>query len=64
MCAFDLPSGAVRDELVRRLREEEKVLLLPAGVIGVRMRPALSISAEEIDLALSATGRALARVSP
>jgi L-lysine 6-transaminase len=64
MCAFDLPSGAVRDELVRRLREEEKVLLLPAGVIGVRTRPALSISAEEIDLALSATGRALARVSP
>ncbi|UWS69862.1 aminotransferase class III-fold pyridoxal phosphate-dependent enzyme [Streptomyces noursei] len=59
MCAFDMPNVTLRDTLLRRLREEEKVLMLPGGVATVRVRPALSVTTEEIDVALAALGRVL-----
>ncbi|MFJ9036792.1 L-lysine 6-transaminase [Streptomyces sp. NPDC102406] len=60
MCSFDLPSAAFRDAFVDVLREEG-VLVLPGGERTVRLRPALSVSQEELSLALDAFGRALKR---
>ncbi|MCH0570785.1 L-lysine 6-transaminase [Streptomyces sp. MUM 136J] len=60
MCAFDLPSTEFRDTFVEVLREEG-VLVLPGGAFTVRLRPALSVSPEELSLALDAFDRALKR---
>ncbi|GII78415.1 L-lysine 6-transaminase [Sphaerisporangium rufum] len=62
MCAFDVAAG--RDRLIATLREEEGVLVLPCGERSVRLRPALSITAEEIGYGLAALGRALATLAP
>ncbi|MFD0772360.1 L-lysine 6-transaminase [Streptomonospora algeriensis] len=63
MCAFDLPTASLRNEIVRRLLVEEKVLVLPSGVRSVRLRPALSISKEEVDTVLESFDRVLSRTS-
>jgi L-lysine 6-transaminase len=63
MCAIDLPDAEDRDTVVRLLREDEQVLLLPCGDRSVRFRPALNVSAEELDLACDALERVLARTS-
>lgn len=63
MCAFDVPTRELRDEVVRRMREEERVLVLPSGERTVRARPALNISRAELDLAVSALDRTLARMA-
>ncbi|MFE0514875.1 L-lysine 6-transaminase [Streptomyces sp. NPDC058964] len=60
MCAIDLPDDGVRDEVVRRLRTEEQVIALPCGERTVRFRPALSITQEELGIALRALDRVLA----
>ncbi|WP_435220244.1 L-lysine 6-transaminase [Streptomyces sp. Tue6028] len=60
MCAIDLPDGAVRDDVVRRLRTEEQVIALPCGERTVRFRPALSITRDELGFALRALDRILA----
>lgn len=62
MCAFDLPSTALRDEVVTRMREREQVLVLPSGERSVRVRPALSIQQDELAHALAALDRVLAGV--
>lgn len=54
MCAFSLPTPALRDELVRRLWDR-RVILLPSGERSVRFRPALTVSREDIDAAIDAT---------
>jgi L-lysine 6-transaminase len=53
MCAFSMPSGADRDELVRLLWDR-RVIMLASGPDSVRFRPALTVSREEIDAALAA----------
>src|SRR6476659_2601 len=53
MCAFSLPSGAERDELIRRLWER-RVIMLASGRDSVRFRPALTVSRDEIDAAVDA----------
>ena len=58
MCAFDLPSTADRDELIRALWRRG-VIVLPAGDDAVRFRPALTVSRGEIDIAISAVRAAL-----
>src|ERR1700744_1807776 len=58
MCAFNLPTTADRDELIRQLWRRG-VILLPAGGDGVRFRPALTVSAAEIDEAVAAVRAAL-----
>ena len=58
MCAFSLPTGAERDELVRRLWDRH-VIMLPSGVDSVRFRPALTVSRAEIDAAVDAVREAL-----
>jgi L-lysine 6-transaminase len=62
MCAITLPSAALRDEVVRRLREEERVLMLGCGEAGLRFRPALTVRAEELDRALAALDRVLVKI--
>jgi len=62
MCAITLPSTAVRDEVVRRLREDEHVLMLPSGPTSLRVRPALTVSTDEIDKGVAALDRVLAAV--
>jgi L-lysine 6-transaminase len=59
MCAFTLPSAAVRDAVVTRLRSEEHVLLLPSGAASIRFRPALTVTAAELDRGLAALDRVL-----
>jgi L-lysine 6-transaminase len=53
MCAFSLPSGEERDELIRRLWGR-RVVMLASGPDSVRFRPALTVSREEIDTAVDA----------
>jgi L-lysine 6-transaminase len=59
MCAFDLPTTADRDELIRRLWRRG-VIVLPAGSDGVRFRPALTVSRADIDAAIAGIRAALA----
>jgi L-lysine 6-transaminase len=59
MCALTLPSAAVRDEVLRRLRVEEHVLMLGCGPDSLRVRPALTISVEELDQGVAALDRVL-----
>jgi L-lysine 6-transaminase len=59
MCAIDLPDTASRDALVARLRDDEHVLMLPCGERSLRFRPALTVTADELDAACAAIERAL-----
>ncbi|PXX05765.1 L-lysine 6-transaminase [Mycolicibacterium moriokaense] len=58
MCAFSLPTAAQRDELIRRLWDR-RVIMLASGATSVRFRPALTVSREEIDAAVTAVRDAL-----
>lgn len=62
MCAFSLPSTAVRDEAIRALWHRA-VIVLPTGTDGVRFRPALTISRADIDVAMAALWSALTAVT-
>ncbi|MCW2878216.1 MAG: L-lysine aminotransferase [Sphaerisporangium sp.] len=57
MCAFDVSTG--RERLITALRDDEGVLVLPCGERSVRLRPALSVTPEEIEYGLAALGRTL-----
>jgi L-lysine 6-transaminase len=59
MCACTLPSREVRDEVVRRMREDERVFVLGCGQQSVRFRPPLTITGEELDRGLAALDRVL-----
>jgi L-lysine 6-transaminase len=59
MCAFDLPTEADRDELIRQLWRR-CVILLPTGANGVRFRPALTVTRADIDAAIAGLRSALA----
>ncbi len=59
MCALDLPDAELRDTVVRRMREDEHVLLLPCGERSVRFRPALNVPEDELRAATAALGRVL-----
>ncbi|QIK71956.1 L-lysine 6-transaminase [Propioniciclava coleopterorum] len=59
MCALSLPDTAARDEVLRRLRDDERVLMLGSGRRTIRFRPALTVTREELDRAVDATDRVL-----
>jgi L-lysine 6-transaminase len=59
MCAFDLPDGQRRDDLIRRLYDDEQVLALGCGPSSIRFRPALSITRDELGEAVAAVDRVL-----
>lgn len=58
MCAFSLPTTALRDELVRRLWDRG-VIMLASGQDSVRFRPALTVSLSELDAAVEAVREVL-----
>lgn len=60
--ACDLDSAALRNAVVADLYDQEQVIVLPCGQRSVRFRPALSISEDEIDLAVAALARTVGRV--
>lgn len=62
MCAFSMPSGMLRDELVAGLWERG-VIMLGCGPDSVRFRPALTVSPAEIDTALDAVRAVLRTMS-
>ena len=61
MCAFSLPDKAARDEVVRSLRDDERVLLLGCGSRSVRFRPALNVSEADLAAGVAALDRVLRR---
>ena len=61
MCAFSMPDAAQRDELVSQLWDR-KVIMLASGPDSVRFRPALTVSREELDLAIDAVHAVLAQM--
>jgi L-lysine 6-transaminase len=63
MCAFTLPSAEMRNAVLTALREDEHVLMLGCGTTSLRVRPALTISLEEIDRGIAALDRVLATVA-
>ncbi len=61
MCAFSLPDRTARDGVLRRLREQERVLLLGCGTRSVRFRPALTVTDDELAAGVAALDRVLGR---
>jgi L-lysine 6-transaminase len=62
MCAFTLPSAGLRDAIVTKLRQDEHVMVLGCGVSSLRVRPALTVSVDEIDRGIAALDRVLASI--
>jgi L-lysine 6-transaminase len=63
MVAVDLPDPQARDTVLTELRDHDHVLGLPSGERAIRFRPALTVSTDELDEAVDALGRAIARVA-
>ncbi|HYI52803.1 MAG TPA: L-lysine 6-transaminase [Microlunatus sp.] len=60
--AVDLTDRSVRDRVVADLHDREHVIVLACGERSIRFRPALSVSTDEIDEAVSALARSVDRV--
>jgi L-lysine 6-transaminase len=58
--AVDLPTPAARAAAVRHLHDVERVLILGGGERSIRFRPALTVTAQELDEAVGALARAVA----
>ncbi|PZS35964.1 MAG: L-lysine 6-transaminase [Pseudonocardiales bacterium] len=63
MCAFTLPTAELRNTVITRLREDERVLVLGCGTSSLRFRPALIVSADELDRAMAAIDRVLSALA-
>ena len=63
MCAFSLPTGALRGQVVDALRDEEDVLLLGCGSRSIRFRPALTVTVADLQVGVAALDRVLTRLS-
>ncbi|MEP7020835.1 MAG: L-lysine 6-transaminase, partial [Pseudonocardiales bacterium] len=63
MCAFTLPTAELRNTVITRLREDERVLVLGCGTSSLRFRPALIVTADELDRALAAIDRVLSALA-
>ncbi|MDN5571410.1 MAG: L-lysine 6-transaminase [Propionibacteriaceae bacterium] len=59
MCAISLPDGAARAEALRRLADDERILMLGCGRRSLRVRPPLTVDVATIDRALDAIDRVL-----
>jgi L-lysine 6-transaminase len=60
--ACDLPTRTLRDAALGELRESEGVLALACGERSLRFRPALTVREDEIDEAVAALSRVVARL--
>jgi L-lysine 6-transaminase len=63
MCAITLPTSELRNEVVTRLRTDERVLVLACGQTSLRVRPALTVTEAELDRGVAALDRVLAAVT-
>ena len=61
MCAFDLPTRAMR-ESIRRAAFEMGLVVLGCGDAAIRFRPPLNVTTEEIDKGLDILARSIDRV--
>ncbi|MDT4997502.1 MAG: L-lysine 6-transaminase, partial [Pseudonocardiales bacterium] len=59
MCACTLLSPQLRDEVVRRMRQDERVFVLGCGQQSLRFRPPLTVTAQDLDRGLAALDRVL-----
>nr|WP_280213435.1 L-lysine 6-transaminase [Nocardia cyriacigeorgica] len=59
MCAITLPDTRFRDDVLTQLREREHVLIIGTGERGIRFRPPLTVTVEELDAAVTALDRVL-----
>lgn len=59
LCAITLPSATQRDVVLTDLRQRERVLLLGTGARGIRFRPPLTVTTDELDEAVDALDRVL-----
>jgi L-lysine 6-transaminase len=59
MCALTLPTAELRNQVITRLRKEHQVVMLGCGRNSLRVRPALTITAAELDRALAALDEVL-----
>jgi L-lysine 6-transaminase len=62
MCAFDLADAATRQAVIEGLREQ-RVLVLPCGERSVRLRPALSVTEDELGVGLDALDKVLGGIT-
>lgn len=62
MCAVTMPDQDVRDRVLKVMLESERVIMLGCGERSLRLRPALTVTPELIELALGALDRALTAV--
>ncbi|HWB67079.1 MAG TPA: L-lysine 6-transaminase [Mycobacteriales bacterium] len=58
MCALDLPDADSRDAVLSGLRAE-RVLVLPCGERSIRLRPALTVTEDELSIGLGALEQVL-----
>jgi L-lysine 6-transaminase len=59
MCAIDLPDGQLRDRVLERMFEDERMFVLGCGTHSVRFRPALTVTEDDLDAAVAALDRVL-----
>ena len=63
LCALDLDTPELRDEVKDRLRTEEHVLMLACGERSLRFRPPLTVTEDELATACDAVERVVARIA-
>ncbi len=62
MCAITLPNSRIRNEVLAHLMDEEQVIMLGCGTRSLRVRPPLTVSADDVTRAMAALDRALGTV--
>ncbi|MGA7615479.1 MAG: L-lysine 6-transaminase [Thermoanaerobaculia bacterium] len=62
MCAFDLPSGEIRDKAINAM-EENGLLVLASGHRSIRFRPALNLTADEARTGLDRMAESLGQIA-
>lgn len=62
MCAVTMPDREIRDRVLKVLMESEQVIMLGCGHRSLRVRPALTVTSEIVQVALAALDRAVSLV--
>jgi L-lysine 6-transaminase len=62
MCALDLPTTAIREQVANGLRDE-RVIVLTCGERSIRFRPTLSVTDDELGIGIAALDRVLTRLA-
>jgi len=63
LVAIDVPNAPIRNEISRRLRTEERVILLGAGPRSLRFRPTMTAEEDELEAAVEALDRVIRAVT-